>query len=60
MSEIEKLLNELRNLQTNKKNIPNNSHTWSLIGQGNWEEAGFESEDEMKQFILDNPYINIV
>lgn len=59
MTEIENLLNILRNFQQEGKNIPNNSDTWSKIGSGNWDEAGFESEEEMKQWIADNPYMNI-
>ncbi len=58
MSEIENLLKELRNMQKQGKNIPNNSETWSYIGQGDWEKAGFETEEEMKQWIVDNPYVN--
>ncbi len=58
MNEIEKLLNELRNMQQEGKNIPNNSDTWAKIGSGDWEGAGFESEEEMKQWIADNPYAN--
>lgn len=57
--EINNLLNELRNMQSKSKNIPNNSDTWSKIGSGDWEGAGFENEDEMKQWISDNPYANI-
>jgi hypothetical protein len=59
-NEIEKLLQELRAIQSTGKNIPNTKEIWSLIGEGKWKDAGFESEDELKQFINDNPYSNLV
>ena len=60
MSEIDKLLNELRAIQSTGKNIPNTKEIWSLIGEGKWKDAGFESIEEMQQFINDNPYLNLV
>lgn len=59
MSDILNLLKELQNMQSEKKVIPNTTETWSYIGQGDWESAGFESEEEMKQFIIDNPYLSL-
>lgn len=60
MNEIDKLLLELKNMQSTSKKQPQNSkELWELIGRGDWKEAGFESEDEMKQYILSNPYGNL-
>jgi hypothetical protein len=59
MNEIDKLFEELKNMQETGKIIPNNSITWSYISQGNWEDAGFDSEEEMKSWIADNPYANL-
>lgn len=59
MSELEKLLIELKNMKLTKKQIPNNAETWSYIARKDWKGAGFNSEEEMKQFILDNPYANM-
>lgn len=59
MSEIENLLKELQNMQSAGKNIPNNSTTWSYIGQKDWQGAGFASESEMSEWLNDNPYANI-
>jgi len=59
-NEIEKLLQELRAIQSTGKNIPNTKDVLRLIQQGNWKEAGFDSEEEAKQWISDNPYMNLV
>lgn len=59
MSEIFNLLKELQQMQQNKKVIPNTKEVWSCIGNGDWEGAGFESKEEMEQFIIDNPYLNL-
>lgn len=60
MSELDKLLNDLRSMKSEASStVPNTRETWSCIGQGDWAKAGFKSEAEMKQFILDNPYSNI-
>lgn len=60
MDELDKLFNDLRNMKSEIRNsVPNTRETWSAIGQGDWAKAGFASESEMKQFILDNPYSNI-
>ena len=58
-NEIEKLLLELRNLKNNKKNIQNNGNTWAYIRVKDWTGAGFESEEEAKVWISENPYSNI-
>ena len=59
MSEIEKLLQELRNLKEEKKNIPNNSKTWSCIGSKDWTEAGFNDEAEAREWMASNEYANL-
>lgn len=59
MNEIEQLLQELRAMKNEGKNIPNNKDTWSKISQRDLEGLGFSSEEEMKQWILENPYSNI-
>jgi hypothetical protein len=59
-NEIEKLLQELRAIQSTGKNIPNTKEIWSLIREGKWKDAGFDSIEEMQNFIADNPYSNLV
>lgn len=59
MSEIEKLLKELKNLKENKKIIPNNKETWKYIGNRDWTGAGFEDEREAADWIENNPYLSI-
>lgn len=60
MSEIEVLLNELKNIKsTGRKTVENNANTWKCIANKDWEGAGFANEEEAKQFILDNPYGNL-
>jgi hypothetical protein len=61
MSEIEKLLSELRNMKSEntKKNIANNKDTWSKIGNADWTGAGFDDENETKEWIESNLYANI-
>lgn len=60
-NELDSLLQALINInekeRTNK--IENSKETWSLIGEGRWADAGFKSEEELKQFLADNPYSNI-
>lgn len=58
MDEIDKLLNELQNMKTKASTVPNNRETWKKIGDKDWSELGFDNEDELKQWILDNPYCN--
>jgi len=60
MSEIENLLNALRNMKFDSSKIENTKELWEKIGKGEWEEAGFKSKEEMQQYILDNPYANLV
>ena len=61
MSEIEKLLSELRNMKSEntKKNIPNNKDTWSKIGNADWTGAGFDDESEAREWIENNPYASL-
>jgi len=60
INEIDKLLQELRNMKSAaKKVVLNNADTWRCIANKDWAGAGFSDEEEAKQFILDNPYSNI-
>ncbi len=61
MNEVEKLLQELKGMKDYNKSkyIENNKETWRNIARKDLEALGFESEEEMKQFILANPYSNI-
>jgi len=60
MTEIEKLLSELREMKATGKPSPgNNKNTWSSIGGKNWEEAGFSSEEEAKAWVENNEYANL-
>jgi len=60
MSEIDNLLNELRNMKSDpKNNLLNNKETWSKVGQGDFQGLGFSSREELNQWILANPYSNI-
>lgn len=59
MSEMENLLNELRNM---KKNTPNFDlkTVWEGIAQRkDFSEMGFTSLEEFEQWISDNPYANL-
>jgi hypothetical protein len=57
MSEIEKLLNELRNMKEEPKKVFDPREIWDGIAQKkNYKELGFKTEDELKQFLNDNPY----
>jgi len=58
MSELETLLNELKNIKNEQKSVPNNSDTWSKIAQKDWDSLGM-TEEEVKQWISENPYANI-
>ena len=60
MTEMEKLLDSLREMTDEaKKQILNNKETWTKIGQKDLQGAGFESEEELRDFILNNPYSNL-
>ena len=61
MSEIDKLLNELRLMKSSDraKHIANNKETWSKIAHRDLEALGFDSEDELKAWIEENPYSNL-
>lgn len=58
MSELEKLLNELKNIKNEQKSVPNNSDTWSKIAHKDWDSLGM-TEEEVKQWIADNPYASL-
>jgi uncharacterized membrane-anchored protein len=60
MSEIDKLLNELRNMKAEERAaVLNNKDTWSKIARKEWEDLGFTSEEEVKEWIANNPYGNM-
>ena len=61
MSELQQLLQELQNMkqEERKNHIENNKSTWSKIGNKDLESLGFETVEEMQEFILSNPYSNI-
>ncbi len=59
MTELDKLLNELRSVKSNKSKIQNSKDVWSKIRNGNWAEAGFESQSEADKFLMDNEYSNL-
>lgn len=57
-SELEKLLKELKNIKNEQKSVPNNSDTWSKIAHKDWDSLGM-TEEEVKQWISENPYVNL-
>lgn len=61
MSELDKLINELRNMKDDDRAsfIANNKDTWSKIGSKEWADLGITSESELQAFIQANPYSNI-
>lgn len=59
MSEIEILLQELKKMKSEKKFIPNNKSTWGYIAQKDWTSAGFDDENEAKEWIENNPYSSL-
>jgi len=61
MSEIDNLLNELRNSkeEQNGAGLLNNRDTWNKIGSGDFKALVFNTEEELQQWIVDNPYSNI-
>lgn len=59
MNEINKLLQELKSMKNDsekRKYIENNKDTWSKLGNKEWQELGFTSEEEVKSWIEQNPY----
>jgi hypothetical protein len=60
-NELDSLLQALININEKERlnKVQNSKETWSLIGAGRWADAGFTSEEELKQFLADNPYSNI-
>jgi len=61
MSEIENLLNELKNMREKANQSPTNSMDfWRRINnKDSFQDLGFTSEEELKAWILANPYANI-
>jgi hypothetical protein len=56
-SEIEILLNELRNMKEEPKKVFSPKEVWDGIAEKkNYKQLGFASEEELKQFLNDNPY----
>ena len=61
MSELDNLLNALRNMKEEEKSkIKNSKDIWSLIGKQKFTEAGFASEEEAIAWMENNPYLNLV
>lgn len=60
-NELDILLNELRGMkeEERKAHLANNVDTWSKIGRHELAELGFSTEEELKEWILSNPYANI-
>mgnify|MGYP003609665219 CR=1 FL=1 len=60
MTNIDKLLQDLKDLQNNEKNtVPNNPDTWRKIGEKDWVGAGFIDEADALAWIEKNAYSNI-
>jgi hypothetical protein len=61
MSEIEKLLSELRQMKSEdrKSHVLNNANTWSKIGHKDLKAAGFETQEELEAWLEQNDYSNI-
>lgn len=58
-SEIDRLLQELQNMK-HEASKHNAKDVWDGISRKkDWSELGFQSEEELKQFLSDNPYANI-
>lgn len=59
MSELDNLLNELRNMKQKQPKF-NTKEIWDGIGEKKeWNELGFQSKEEFQKFLLDNPYGNL-
>ena len=57
MNEIDRLLKELQNMKAAERAaVLNNRDTWSKIGNKDLASLGFNSEDELKAWLLENPY----
>jgi hypothetical protein len=61
MNEIEKLLSELKSMKSeNRSNhIENNKETWSKIAKNDLDGLGFSSIEQIKEWIISNPYGNL-
>lgn len=47
-------------IKADKPGVENTKELWKQIGRGcKFDELGFASEGDLKQFILDNPYSSI-
>lgn len=57
MSEVDNLLRELQNMKAEARTtVLNNRDTWSKIRNKDLSSLGFTSEDELKAWLLENPY----
>lgn len=59
MSEIEKLLRELKNMKEARNGPKNTKEVWAMLGAKDIEGAGFASEEEAAAWIEENAYTNI-
>jgi len=60
MSEMDKLLQELRGMQnTTNTTIENSREIWEKIGNRDFVGAGFADEAEALKWIDENPYSNL-
>lgn len=61
MSEIENLLNELKNMKDSDRAqyMLNNRDTWSKIAHKDLASLGLTTEEELKEWIANNPYSNL-
>jgi len=61
MSEIDNLLNELRKMKAEDRNkVLNTLDTWKKIGEKDFSGLGFNSVEEIQQWISENPYVNMI
>lgn len=61
MTELDKLLNELRSMKSEqrKSHVENTRKTWSAIGSKDLQAAGFESQEELDAWLEQNEYSNL-
>lgn len=59
MDEIQELLNDLRTLK--EEGPENTMEFWRRIkGGADFSKLGFDTEEDLKSWIADNPYVNII
>lgn len=59
MSEIDKLLMELREMKFNSNTIENSKDIWEKIGKKDYVGAGFANESEALEWLEKNAYSNL-